>query len=103
MTDVQPVRIKLYGVLTMTRGRYLAQLGAALALAAVALGLWWWRWAEFRDRLAVADDPALGRFVAVMNALPWIVLAAVALQLLEAFFVLRRFRREEARQTQPGG
>lgn len=99
----EPARIKLYGVLTMTRRRYLAQLATALALAAVVLGLWWWRWAEFRDSLTVADDPALGRFVAIMNVLPWIVLAAVSLQLLEAFFVFRRFRREEARLTQPGG
>jgi hypothetical protein len=99
---VGPARIKLYGFMTMTRRRYLLQLAVALGLAAVVVALWWWKWPEYRATAAVGESVALDRFVAVMNALPWIVLAAVALQLIEAFFVLRQFRRTEAAPPTPG-
>lgn len=99
---MEPARIKLYGLLTMTRRRYRQQLMVALGLAAIVLALWQWLWPAFRQRLVPGEDAALDRFIAVMNVLPWIVITAVAIQLVEAFLVFRAFRRKEAQPPNPG-
>lgn len=93
---MEPVRVKLYGVLSMTRRRYERQLWLALLSSAVVVGCWWWLWPAYRREVPPGN---LDRFVAVMDHLPWIVLAAIALQFVEAFFVFRLFRAREAQQA----
>lgn len=94
--SVEPVRVRLYGFLRMTRRRYLRQVFLALMLSAVLLGVWAWNWPGMRREILPDAPPTAERFLALMDALGWIILAAVLLQLIEAFFVLRRFRQLEA-------
>jgi hypothetical protein len=53
---------------------------------------------DFPDPL----PPSTVTTVAVIDAVPYILLGVVALQLIEAFFVLRHFRRKEAAPPTPG-
>jgi hypothetical protein len=93
---VDPPRIKLYGLFPLTRRRYVAQVVAALVLAAGLLVGWWFFRESVRQQFEGAALPSVELFLACWNALPVIVLVLVALQALEAFFVLRLFRRREA-------
>jgi hypothetical protein len=95
-----PVRIKLYGFLWVTRRSYYALLGLGVVLL-VAFLLFW-----AQKGLATADENtplSLRLMVAFWNNIPWFVLAAVLLEFIEVWFVLRKFRREEAlrRAQQP--
>ncbi|MFO0877947.1 MAG: hypothetical protein U0840_11390 [Gemmataceae bacterium] len=94
-----PVRIKLYGLVWMTRRRYVQQLVTACGLAVLFLGVWWWQWPVVRTRFDGADSPALARFLLVMDHVPWVLAGVVVLQLIEAFFVLRVFARREKAST----
>jgi hypothetical protein len=90
-----PVRIKLYGLLWVTRRSYYVLLGLGVLLL-VALLMFW-----AGKGLAVADEnsPQSTRLVvAFWNNIPWIVLGAVLLESIEVWFVLRKFSREEAAQ-----
>lgn len=94
---MDPVRIKLYGLVSMTRRRYVAQLAAFLGLAVVGLVGWWLFWPQARTRMAAEPDAAVLRAMSAgMEWFPWVVLGLVAVQLVEAYFVLRRFRAKEA-------
>jgi hypothetical protein len=90
-----PVRIKLYGVLTLTRRTYYVLLGLGVLL----LAAWLLAWANL-PRLN--DDPeaqAMTRvWVWTWNNMPWLVLGGVLLAFIEVWFVLRKFSREEAAQ-----
>jgi hypothetical protein len=93
-----PVRIKLYGLVTVTKRGYLAQLAAAaLMLAALVV---------IRAYVPPVGELARQEYVPAaasaalwfLTNLHWIALALAALFAVEAFFVLRRFAREEAKQ-----
>jgi hypothetical protein len=82
----------------MTRRGYLILLGIGLAFAAVLLAL---RLGEFipiapkeQRTLTIYDTIAY----TLLGNLHWIVLGALVLGSIEAFFVLRRFSREELLQ-----
>jgi hypothetical protein len=99
---VEPVRVKLYGLFSMTRRRYVRQLVLTVVCATVVIGCWWWMWPTYRQMFLEpreGDNRHLDRYVAVMDALPYILAGAVALQLIEAFFVFRLFRAREAQQA----
>jgi hypothetical protein len=99
---VDPVRVKVYGVFPMTRRRYLAQLGFAAVFLVVVLAGWWALWPRMEQRLQdVTLPPAPAAAVAVLRRVPWILLAAAALQAVEAAFVLRRFRAKGAAAAAP--
>lgn len=100
---MQPVRVKLYGFLPITRGRYLAQVALGCALGVVLLVVWWLRWPALREQMLALGSQDMGRFLAFGEALPRIVLAVLGLQALEALIVLRRFARcqAEAGSTPP--
>ena len=101
---MEPIRIRLYGMFPLTRKRYVAQLVAALVLAGAVLGAWWFFRESVRQQFGNTEDANALRFVAFWNVFPLVILAVVGLQLLEAFFVLRLFRRKEAErisQTRP--
>jgi hypothetical protein len=97
---MEPVRVKVYGLVSFTRRRYLGQLTAAgLGMLALLL-LWWWRWPALRG----AFEQASGRLGAWARALgdnlPWVLLGAALVQVVEALVVLRTFARKEARARQ---
>jgi hypothetical protein len=98
---VEPVRVKLYGLMSVTRRGYLTQLAVAIVLALITLGFWWFRWRVVRGELKETPAPTLEWVIAIGDALPWIVGGLLVLLALEAWIVLRRFARKEAqRQAQ---
>lgn len=90
---MEPIRIKVHGLVWLTKRRYLA-LQAVAALGALALlGVW----AYLRTVSAEAEDYALAARVAlaVRDWIPWIVAALLAAVAIETCVVLRRFAEEE--------
>jgi cyanate permease len=98
---VEPVRIKLYGLFPHTRQRYVVQLVIAFALMTILLVGWWLLRPSFHEHTQGHSYPGIERLKAFFNAIPWIVLVIAGLQSLEAFIVLRLFRRMEAEQQVP--
>ena len=97
---MEPVRVKVYGLFSLTKRRYLAQAVAGVIFAVLILVGWWFGWPPLRDRLMGAQAPASAVrdfLVAVLNNLPWILLAVLVYKAIEVFFVLRAF----ARHTSP--
>jgi hypothetical protein len=93
---MEPVRIRLYGLKSVTRRGYLVQLiisiGLLLALLVIGFVM------PPLPAEEVNDRPSLVMVTTLLNHLPWIALVLAILLGLEAVLVLRRFAREEARQ-----
>jgi hypothetical protein len=98
---VEPVRIKLYGLFSMTRRRYIAQLIVFGLLLVVVLSAWFIRWLAIRDSIQNLNNPSLDWVVTLLDLTPWFVLIVAVLQVIEAWFVLRAFARKQAAQP-PG-
>jgi len=92
----EPVRVRLYGMVTLTKRRYLVQLAVAVVLAAGLLALWYFRWPTVRRSLVAAQTALMDQAVKFWDAAPWVIGVLAVLQAVEAFFVLRAFRRKEA-------
>jgi hypothetical protein len=95
---VEPIRVKLYGLFSMTKSRYIFQAAASAVGAVLVLVGWYFAWPGLRPRLTRPDLPASEirtLIVAVMDAVPWILLAALAYQAAEVYVVLRAFARKE--------
>jgi hypothetical protein len=92
-----PVRIKVYGLISLTRRGYLVCLGLGAVLFVVLLALWALLIAP-RSPAEPAEpgEPAL--WALLRDGMPWVIVAAALLEGVEAYFVLRRFRRAEAEQ-----
>jgi TRAP-type C4-dicarboxylate transport system permease small subunit len=97
----EPVRVRLYGLVSLTKRRYLAQLAVAVVLAAGLMALWYFRWPTVRRTLLAAQTPLMDRAVDFWDAAPWVIGALAALQAVEAFFVLRALRQKEAEVRAP--
>ena len=94
---MEPVRVKVYGLVPLTRRRYLIQAAFGLVCLAGLLVLWWLYWPELNDRLSKVTRTALAEVVYLTLAnTPWILLGVLALKLVEMAFVLRRFACKEA-------
>jgi hypothetical protein len=125
---VEPVRIKLYGLVPMTRKRYLCQQAVAVGLTFVLLYVWYLMPGPDAFR---PPPPALGKgdgikgpiapeppeelppalvsfyriverfpwLVALFERLPWLVALLWLLIAIETAIVLRMFARKEAEQT----
>jgi hypothetical protein len=100
---VEPVRVKLYGLVWTTRRRYLIQLVVAGLLMAGLLAAWLFHWLNLRDKVRAVESPSLGWVVALLDLTPWIVLVVAVLQGVEAFFVLRAFARQSTPPPTPPG
>jgi hypothetical protein len=99
---VEPVRVKVYGLYPLTKRRYLTQAVAGVVMAVLILVGWWFGWPPLRDRLMQRELPAaMTAVVAVLNNVPWILLAALVFKAIEVFFVLRAFARKETALTSP--
>ena len=88
-----PVRVKLYGLIPMTRRRYLTQLVVALGLSAALLVAWWLYWPAVRASLQASRSDLLDRVIGFWDIAPFVIAGIVALQAVEAWVVLRKFRR----------
>jgi hypothetical protein len=91
---VEPLRVKVYGLFSITRRRYVAQLVVASVLIAVLLAVWVVRRLTLHEQ--ALKVPALAPLVNLFDLLPWIALGLGALQAIEAWFVLRAFARKQA-------
>jgi hypothetical protein len=95
----EPVRVKLYGLFSRTRRRYVVgsilELGYAAALLIVWVLAWPHYWAILKGR---GDQLPTSMMVtvAVLKNLPLIMVAAVAIKAFEMWIVLRLFARKEA-------
>ena len=88
-----PVRVKVYGLVALTRRTYLLcqTIGLALGLLLMAVGIW-------APRREVTDFFSM--FLNVLPAVSFVILTAGA---LETIVVLGHFRRKEAeRKTRAG-
>lgn len=95
---MEPVRIRLYGLITTTKRGYLLQLGTAVVLMVVLILI----------RLSLPPlpegspeqplPPTLAWVVFLLGNLHWVVVGLAVLFGLEAFLVLRAFARAEATQ-----
>jgi hypothetical protein len=87
-----PVRVKVYGLVALTRRTYLLcqTIGLALGLLLMAIGLW-------APRREVADFFAM--FLNVLPAASLVILTAGA---LETLVVLGQFRKKEAERKASG-
>src|SRR5437868_6366072 len=94
---MEPVRIKLYGLMPVTKRGYLIQLTLAACLLVGLLLVWTYlpaRPAEQKGTL----PPRSAWIWAVLDKLPWLVAGIAALYGIEAVIVLRRFALKEAAQ-----
>jgi hypothetical protein len=96
----EPVRVKVYGLFSLTRRRYLKQAVAGGFYLCVLLAAWWLGWPVLRERLARGELPrAMALTVAILDNGPLILLAAALYKAAEVYFVLRLFARKEALQA----
>ncbi|MFO0928113.1 MAG: hypothetical protein U0736_13930 [Gemmataceae bacterium] len=93
---MQPIRVKLYGLVALTRRRYVIQAACAVGMAVVLLAAWWWQWTTVREQLHGMASGDLNRLIVFGDLLPWVLLGLLARQLIEAAVVLRLFARKEA-------
>jgi hypothetical protein len=96
---VEPVRVKVYGLFSLTKRRYLTQAGTGGVFVVLIFAGWWFGWPPLRDRLTGAEASASAfrdLLVAVLNNVPWILLAVLVYKAIEVFFVLRAFARQLA-------
>src|SRR5262245_34834871 len=97
-----PVRVKVYGLVTFTKRRYVGQLVVAgLGLAALT-ALWWLGWPGVRERARQVPGRTSAWVLAVGEAAPWLLLGGAAVQAVEAVVVLRRFARKERERGEKG-
>ena len=87
-----PVRVKLYGLIPMTRRRYLVQLVVALVMSAGLLVGWWLYWPTVRGTLEASRSDVLDRVIWFWDRAPWVIGGIVVVQTIEAWVVLKRFR-----------
>jgi hypothetical protein len=90
-----PLTVRLYGLFPITRRRYVFQLVVAVGLMAALLVSWGLVWPGFRDQLQELPITPPAWIVPFGNAIPWILLVALGLQVLEAWIVLRLFARKQ--------
>jgi hypothetical protein len=98
--DREPVRIKLYGLVSVTKRGYLTQL----VMTGLLLIVWliWWSYLPPLPPRKEAQPAHVELMRFVVGNVPWIVLVLGLLLALEASIILRRFAREEAlRRSRP--
>jgi len=93
-----PVRVKVYGLLNLTRRTYLTfqTLGLLAALAAIGVGLWWPR----PQLPAGGPTPRQQLFLWLLDSLPWLAGLVLVIEAVETYLVLHQFARKQAQADQ---
>jgi hypothetical protein len=102
---VEPVRVKMYGLFSLTKRRYLGQAVSGAIGAAIVFGGWFFAWPPMLKGLTRPELPPSAfreMIVVVLNNVPWILLAALVYKAIEVYIVLRIFGRKEAAAKTPG-
>src|SRR5581483_5896968 len=95
---VDPVRVKVYGLFAWTRRRYVVQSVLDFVAGAAVLIFWLFAWPGMKRNVMRFENPPtyLQVIVAILDQMPWILLATVAVKVLEMWIVFRRFAQKEA-------
>jgi hypothetical protein len=96
---VEPVRVKMYGLFSLTKRRYLGQAVSGAIGAAIVFGGWFFAWPPMYRTLTQHElPPSFFRemIVVVLSNVPWILLAALVYKAIEVYVVLQIFGRKEA-------
>jgi len=94
---VDPVCVKVYGLFSLTRGRYLRQAVYGYAALALVLLGWWTGWPFLAMHFEKIDLPGwMCVTVAILSHAHWLLLGVAGWKALEMWFVLRAFARKEA-------
>jgi hypothetical protein len=93
-----PVRVKVYGLISLTRRTYLIVQAVGLVLGLVALGLGLFLPRPEAQRGGPPLPPSVEAFVAFLDLLPWMALLLLAAGCLETVVVLAKFRKKEDEQ-----
>lgn len=93
--DPEPVKVKVYGIFSVTKQKYIYQLIMTVLLAGCLL----YAWQAMRPQLAPGKAPK--EFAPVMwwiDRVPYAVMVILGLVCVEAILVFRAFARKEAAQ-----
>jgi hypothetical protein len=96
MQQQPPVRVKVYGLIALTKRGYLRCLAVGVVLMVALLLAWALFLAGPPTPAEQSGDAGFSLWWVVREWTPWIIVAAAFLEGIEAYFVLRRFRRAEA-------
>jgi hypothetical protein len=94
-----PVRVKVYGLISLTKRTYLVWVAIG-GLGLVALLVLWALTAGTPTPAEKAGNFPLTPFYIWRNYAPWLLAAAALLEGIEVYVVLKRFRRAEAERRQ---
>jgi hypothetical protein len=94
---VDPVRVKVYGLFSLTRRRYVRQAIAGLVALVLAMIAWWFGWPVLDKRFGNADHLPRSMTVtlAILRHTPWLLGGVAVWKIVEMWFVLRLFARKE--------
>jgi hypothetical protein len=93
---VDSVRVKVYGLFSLTRRRYVGQAIAGFIALVLVMVAWWFGWPVLEKRLGNADLPrSMQITVAILRRTPWLLGAVAVWKIVEMWFVLRVFVRKE--------
>ncbi|MCS6977402.1 MAG: hypothetical protein NZM31_10400 [Gemmatales bacterium] len=92
-------RVKVYGFLSLTKRQYLATLIGTLLLLVLLTPLWFFYGHHLVRDFLRAQAPSLAPAV---EFVPFVVLAAILIEGIEAWIVLRKFARLEATESASG-
>ena len=94
---MQKVRVKVYGLFSLTKRAYLVvqYFGLAVVVVAFTLGV-----GLPRPRLRRGENPPpfVAMVVGLLDWLPWLALLFLLVGAVETWIVLRKFARKEAEQ-----
>jgi hypothetical protein len=94
-----PVRVKVYGLISLTKRTYLFCVGVG-AVGLVVLLVLWALTVGPPTPLEVAGKFPMTPIYIWRNYAPWLLAAAALLEGIEVYVVLKRFRRAEAERPQ---
>jgi hypothetical protein len=109
---VEPARVKLYGLFSLTKRRYVAQQACAVFLVLILFAVWCFARPILDKPVArrghvelmnpsaadrpVGQYPELALLTGVLNAVPWVAAAMLLAIVVESLVVLRLFARKES-------
>jgi hypothetical protein len=101
----EPIRVRLYGLVALTRERYLFQAVCGAFGLVLMFAIWLMIWPRIEEGLPhLNPGPLTSAMYAVLAHLPWVLVGLAAFKAVEVAIVLQIFARKEAeRKARPEG